>query len=59
MRCLAEPIARRGNKGDEVTGHFRAGRFKAPLLHDEAALVTCMAYVDLNPVRARIAACIC
>ena len=55
MRCLAEPIARRGNKDDEVTGHFWEGRFKAQVLADEAALAACMAYVDLNPVRARIA----
>ncbi len=55
MRALSEPIARLANKQDNCTGRFWEGRFKAQRIVDEAGLLACAMYVDLNPIRAAMA----
>lgn len=54
MKFLKQDIARRANQEDGVTGHFFEQRFWSAALLTEKAVLSTMAYIDLNPVRAEI-----
>ncbi|NJR44089.1 transposase [bacterium] len=55
MKLLNEPIAKRANAEDNVKGRFWESRFKCQLLQSENSILAAMTYVDLNPVRAKVA----
>ena len=55
MGQLNEKIACRANREDNCTGSFWEARFKSQRLANPAAVLACMVYVDLNPIRSKIA----
>jgi hypothetical protein len=56
MARWKEPIARLCNAEMETSGHFWDARFRCRELLDDAAVLTCSFYVDLNQIRAGLAA---
>jgi hypothetical protein len=52
MKAVRENIARRANLADEVTGAFWDGRYRCRRLLDDASILICGMYVDLNQIRA-------
>ena len=54
MKMVSERVARRANAEEELTGRFWQGRFRGIKLADAAAILACLMYVDLNPIRAGI-----
>lgn len=55
MRLMCQRIAQRANAEDGELGKFWQSRYRAVRLLDEAAILACTAYVDLNPIRAALA----
>ena len=54
MKELNETVARHVNLQNQSRGHVWGDRFKSVLIEDGRGLLTCMAYVELNCVRARL-----
>ena len=52
MKTLNERFAVGYNRRNDKQGHFWAGRFKSTILADRESILHCMAYIDLNAVRA-------
>ncbi len=52
MRLLCQRVAQRANHEENEVGRFFQDRYRATRLADEASLLVCAAYVDLNPIRA-------
>jgi REP element-mobilizing transposase RayT len=55
VRLLCQYIAQRANRETGEKGKFWQDRFHATRLLDDSAVLACVAYVDLNPIRAELA----
>lgn len=55
MRIWCGHIGRRANQETGKSGRFFEERFKSVRLLDEAAVLACALYIDLNPIRACLA----
>ena len=56
MHWLSTNFSRRFNKAAGRKGHLWEGRFRSTIIEADSYFLRCMAYVDLNPVRAGLAA---
>lgn len=54
MKEIKQGFSRYYNKRHNRRGFFWSDRFKSVLVEDGETLINCLAYVDLNPVRAGI-----
>ncbi|MFO0914745.1 MAG: hypothetical protein U0795_17435 [Pirellulales bacterium] len=54
MRLVCQSIARRANKEAGTRGKFFASRFKSQQIEDEAGLLACSMYINMNPIRAGV-----
>jgi putative transposase len=56
MQALGRRYVRHFNQRQQRTGTLWEGRYKSTLIQAERYLLACMAYIDLNPVRAGMVA---
>jgi putative transposase len=57
MQALGRRYVRYFNDRHGRSGTLWEGRFKASLVDSDAYLLTCMRYIELNPVRAGLCSC--
>jgi len=55
MHWLSTSFVRRFNKAAGRKGHLWEGRFRSTIIEEATSFFRCLAYIDLNPVRARMA----
>jgi putative transposase len=55
MQSLGRVYVQYFNWRHRRTGTLWEGRYKATIIEDERCLLSCMRYIELNPVRARMA----
>ena len=55
MQAVGRSYVRYFNQRHKRSGTLWEGRYKSSVIDSEAYLLTCMAYIDLNPVRAGVA----
>lgn len=55
MHWMSSRFSQRFNKQAGRRGHLWEGRFRSTLIEDDAYFLKAMTYLDLNPVRARLA----
>src|SRR6056297_299493 len=55
VKLMCQTVARQCNIEDGCTGHFFEERFKLNSLDEQEDVLACMAYVDLNPLKAHLA----
>ncbi|AVP58703.1 REP-associated tyrosine transposase [Pulveribacter suum] len=56
MQAVGRSYVRRFNRRHQRTGTLWEGRYRSTIVQTERYLLACMAYIDLNPVRAGLVA---
>lgn len=56
MQAVGRSYVRHFNRSQQRTGTLWEGRYKSTLIQTDRYLLACMAYIDLNPVRAGLVA---